>query len=76
MLSYDAKKKGKPKICFVLLPLQVYVEQAPHATGPGCGLGHRAFSYYWRVRNMDYKMTGWSPRRSLRSPSFYVWPGG
>ncbi|KAK3919600.1 Protein KRBA1 [Frankliniella fusca] len=42
----------------------------------GCGHGHRVFTYYWRVRNMDYKMTGWNHRRSLRSPSFYVWPGG
>lgn len=61
----------------------VHVELAP-AAGPeaagntvaGCGSGQRVYTYYWRVRNMDYKMTGWNHRRSLRSPSFYVWPGG
>lgn len=42
----------------------------------GCGHGSRVYTYFWRVRNMDYKMTGWNHRRSLRSPSFYVWPGG
>ena len=25
---------------------------------------------------MEYKLTGWSNRRSLRSPSFYISPGG
>lgn len=64
----------------------VHTEYAPqahpdHESGlgnslAGCGHGQRVFTYYWRVRNMDYKMTGWNHRRSLRSPSFYVWPGG
>ncbi|XP_066995285.2 uncharacterized protein [Anabrus simplex] len=38
--------------------------------------GHHVFTYYWRVRHMEYKLTGWDPRRSLRSPSFYVSQGG
>ncbi|PSN57800.1 hypothetical protein C0J52_04357 [Blattella germanica] len=36
----------------------------------------RAFTYYWRVHGMEYKLTGWNHRRSLRSPSFYISPGG
>ncbi|XP_069679687.1 TNF receptor-associated factor 6 [Periplaneta americana] len=36
----------------------------------------RAFTYYWRISGMDYKLKGWNHRRSLRSPSFYISPGG
>ncbi|XP_034234059.1 uncharacterized protein LOC117641064 [Thrips palmi] len=64
----------------------VHTEHAPEGLHPhgsamgntvaGCGHGQRVYTYFWRVRNMDYKMTGWNHRRSLRSPSFYVWPGG
>ncbi|KDR15954.1 uncharacterized protein LOC110833161 [Zootermopsis nevadensis] len=34
------------------------------------------FTYYWRIRGVGYKLTGWNHRRSLRSPSFYISPGG
>jgi hypothetical protein len=36
----------------------------------------RVFTYYWRIQGMEYKLTGWNHRRSLRSPSFYISPGG
>lgn len=36
----------------------------------------RVFTYYWRVQGMEHKLTGWNHRRSLRSPSFYISPGG
>lgn len=37
---------------------------------------YRVFTYYWRVRGIATKMNSWDPRRSLRSPSFYVTPNG
>jgi hypothetical protein len=35
----------------------------------------RIFTYYWRVRDMSNKLNNWEPRRSIRSPSFYISPG-
>ncbi|PNF21092.1 hypothetical protein B7P43_G05540 [Cryptotermes secundus] len=34
------------------------------------------FTYYWRIQGMEYKLTSWNHRRSLRSSSFYISPGG
>jgi hypothetical protein len=36
----------------------------------------RVFTYYWRVRDMATKLSRWEPRRSIRSPSFYISPSG
>lgn len=36
----------------------------------------RVFTYYWKVSDMEYKLTSWGPRRSLRSPSFYIFEYG
>lgn len=38
--------------------------------------GKRVFSYYWKVGDIEYKLTSWGPRRSLRSPSFYIFEYG
>ncbi|XP_064092571.1 uncharacterized protein LOC135205659 [Macrobrachium nipponense] len=38
--------------------------------------GHRVFTYYWRVSDINYKMTNWGWRRSLRSESFYIFQNG
>ncbi|XP_066971395.1 TNF receptor-associated factor 3 isoform X2 [Macrobrachium rosenbergii] len=38
--------------------------------------GHRVFTYYWRVNDINYKMTNWGWRRSLRSESFYIFQNG
>jgi len=58
--------------------MQVHAEYAARGstTPTGCGNGRRVYNYYWRVRNMSYKMTHWTAQRSIRSPSFYIWPGG
>ncbi|XP_046457190.1 uncharacterized protein LOC124204189 [Daphnia pulex] len=38
--------------------------------------GKRVFSYFWKVGDMEYKLKSWGPRRSLRSPSFYIFEYG
>ena len=38
--------------------------------------GRRVFSYYWPVGDVDYKLKSWGQRRSLRSPSFYIFTYG
>ncbi|XP_045029151.1 uncharacterized protein LOC116922116 isoform X1 [Daphnia magna] len=38
--------------------------------------GKRVFSYFWKVTDMEYKLKSWGPRRSLRSPSFYIFEYG
>ncbi|XP_027217822.2 TNF receptor-associated factor 6 [Penaeus vannamei] len=38
--------------------------------------GWRVFTYYWRVRDINYKMRNWGGRRSLRSESFYIFQNG
>ncbi|XP_059474634.1 TNF receptor-associated factor 6-like isoform X2 [Neocloeon triangulifer] len=35
----------------------------------------RVFTYYWRVKDMQNKLKNWEPRRSVRSPSFYISAG-
>ncbi|KAG8226940.1 hypothetical protein J437_LFUL004658 [Ladona fulva] len=37
---------------------------------------HRVFTYYWRMHGIASKINSWDPRRSLRSPSFYITPNG
>ncbi|XP_046385396.1 TNF receptor-associated factor 6-like isoform X2 [Ischnura elegans] len=36
----------------------------------------KVFTYYWRIHGIAVKINSWDPRRSLRSPSFYVNAGG
>nr|XP_045582516.1 uncharacterized protein LOC123745740 [Procambarus clarkii] len=38
--------------------------------------GWRVFTYYWRVGDINYKMSNWGRQRSLRSESFYVFQEG
>ena len=38
--------------------------------------GRRVFSYYWIITGMSYKLNNWNQRRSLRSNSFHIYPGG
>ncbi|XP_063864960.1 uncharacterized protein LOC135103027 isoform X2 [Scylla paramamosain] len=38
--------------------------------------GERVFTYYWRIRDITYKMENWGRSRSLRSSSFYIFQGG
>ncbi|CAB3366311.1 Hypothetical predicted protein [Cloeon dipterum] len=34
----------------------------------------RIFTYFWRIRDMSNKLRNWEPRRSIRSPSFFIAP--